>query len=155
MSKSYKLTCQNKKCGAMFHRYWNKEEFEKLQYGGAVKGIACFNCGYPKMIVIKSNKVAKDNFEPGYQRNIGKYCATKAEYKAHLKRMGLVEIGNESLPEPSYKEENIWTDEFLRKLNNQYGVRLQGREIEYLKSLADDEEHNSQIQKSLKSVPNR
>jgi len=135
MSKSYRFHCRNPKCRGEFHRYFNTEEFEKQQYSSS--GWCCFNCGYPKMAVIKSNKSVNDGFAPGYQRSIGKYCATKAEYNAHLKNMGLIELGYEDLPKNEHKT-TYWTDDILKKVYD-YGVQISDREAEALKKgILDD-----------------
>lgn len=128
MSKSYRLNCQNPKCGGEFLRYWPKEEFELLQYGGAVKGIGCFNCGYPKMKVTLSSMSANDGFVPGFQRSIGKHCDTYAEYKAHLKRMGLVEVGYNDIKEKEVKKEYL-TDEFIKTINEKHSLCLTESEV--------------------------
>lgn len=88
-------------------------DFDQTQY--SIHGHQCFSCGYPKMAVIRSNVMVKDSFVPGFQRNIRKHCATYAEYKQHLKNMGLIEIGYEDLPETEDKTK-YWTPELLKKL---------------------------------------
>lgn len=84
------------------------------------------------MAVIKSNKVVEDGFQPGYQRNIGKHCATYSEYKAHLKNMGLIEIGHEELPQGEDYQTQYWTDDILKKVY-QHGIKISGNEAEALK----------------------
>lgn len=131
MSKSYRFKCRNNRCGSEFHRHFGKEEFEKTQY--SVNGWACFNCGYPKMVAMGSRLSVKDGFQPGYQRNIGKHCATYSEYKAHLKNMGLIEIGYEDLDfNQEDKNINYWDEDLVKKIVKQYGVDLSGREIDGL-----------------------
>jgi len=126
---SYRFHCRNEKCGADFLRHFKIEEFEKNQYGS---GYGCFKCGFPRMAVIKSNKLAKDGFQPGFQRNIMKHCSTYGEYKAHLKRMGLVEIGHEDLPESEDNKTEYWTDDILKKVYAN-GIKISDREAEALK----------------------
>lgn len=115
MSKSYRFKCRNTRCNSEFHRYYPKEEFEKNQYGTS-DGWACFNCGYPKMAVMLSNRDVKNSFTPGWQPTIREYCDTYSDYKKKLKARGLVEIGYEELPikddETSYK----WDDEQIKRL---------------------------------------
>lgn len=83
------------------------------------------------MIIVRSNKVVKDGFQPGFQRNIRKYCSTYAEYKAHLKEMGLIEIGYEEIPEK--KEGEPFFNEKVRKLlGEKYGIELQDDEVKEL-----------------------
>lgn len=131
MAQNFRLKCRNTKCGFEAIRRYNVEEFDKLQYGGAVKGISCFNCGFPKMAVMRSMQKVKDGFVPGFQRSIGKHCETYSEYKAHLKKMGLVEIGYEELPEQEDEKINYWTDEVLKKVHDS-GVYISGREAQAL-----------------------
>jgi len=130
--QSYRLKCRNKKCGGEFLRPFSSEEFDKLQYG-PVPGIACYNCGFPKMITMKSGKLAKDGFQPGYQPNIRKHCATYGQYKAELKRMGLIEIGYDELPENEEAPTQYFTDEVLRKIYTKQGISLDSREADHLK----------------------
>ena len=132
---SYRLKCRNPKCGAEFLRHYPKMEFENLQYGGGGSGIGCFQCGFPKMFVLKSGRVADDGFKPGFQRNIRKYCQTYEEYKAHLKAMGLVEIGYEELPKAKEYRTNYWTDDILKKLYDMSPKedKLSDREAEHMK----------------------
>jgi hypothetical protein len=128
------MKCQNKKCGHEFLRRYDVEEFDKLQYG-AVPGIGCFDCGWPKMLVMKSKRQVNDSFQPGFQRNIRKHCETYSEYKAHLKRMGLIEVGYEDLPEQKEVGTQYWTDELLSKVYNEHGVKFSGREAEHMKNI--------------------
>jgi len=129
---AFNLKCKNTVCGSEFHRFWSPEEFDQLQYG-TTPGISCFNCGTPQMIVMRSNRTVKDGFQPGFQRNIRKHCNTYGEYKAHLKNMGLVELGYEDLPEKREDKTNYWTDEMLRKIYNETGVKFSDREATALK----------------------
>jgi len=72
--------------------------------------------------------MVKDGFQPGFQRNIMKYCSTYTEYKQHLKEMGLIEIGYEELPEK--KEGQPFFNENIRKLlAEKYGIELQDHEV--------------------------
>lgn len=83
------------------------------------------------MAVMRSLQTVKDGFVPGYQRNIAKHCETYSEYKAHLKRMGLVELGYEDLPEQEETHINYWSDDILKKVYDS-GVYISGREAEAL-----------------------
>lgn len=108
---AFRFKC--KKCHTEFHRHYSQDEFDKNQYSG---GFGCFECGFPKMAVMKSNQRVKDGFQPGFQRNIGKYCSTYSEYKAHLKAMGLIEIGYEELPhDENGNVTNYWDDPAIKK----------------------------------------
>ena len=85
------------------------------------------------MAVMGSRLSVKDGFKPGYQRNIGKHCNTYAEYKAHLKRMGLIELGYEEI-KSSEDDLNInyWNEDTIKNIIREHGVDLSGREIEGL-----------------------
>lgn len=130
-AQNFRLKCRNPKCGHEFLRRWSIEEFDKLQYGGATKGIPCFDCGFSKMLVMRSKRQIHDGFQPGFQRNIRKYCSTYAEYKQHLKDMGLVELGYEDLPEQKEERINYWDDAMLKKINDM-GIYISGREAKAL-----------------------
>lgn len=151
MSKSYRLKCRNEKCGREFHRYWSKEEFDKLQYG-AQPGIGCFECGYPKMAVTRSNKSVDDKFRPGWQPNIRKHCATYAEYKAWIKKMGLIEVGNEQIPEDKYEATQYFDENAIKSIVQAQDPsdQLSGREIDYLLNMHKDKEHLKDTQVSIK-----
>lgn len=100
------------------------------------------------MIVIKSNRLVDDGFKPGFQRNIMKHCSTYGEYKAWLKKLGLIEIGYSDIPEEKEARTQYWDDEKIKKL---YDIldpsdKPSGREIEYLKQLHKDDEHISDIE---------
>ena len=129
---SYRFHCKNARCGSEFLRYYPVEEFEAQQYGS---GWACFNCGFPRMAVIKSNKAAKDSFAPGFQRNIRKHCSTYSQYKQELKNMGLIEIGYEELP-PEDEDtgfQDYWTEDILRDIYDD-GISLDGELVKGLQS---------------------
>jgi hypothetical protein len=128
------MKCQNEKCRNEFHRRYSVEEFDKLQYGSS-SGIGCFDCGTPKMIVMKSNRQIQDGFKPGFQRNIRKHCETYSEYKAHLRNMGLIEVGYEDLPEHKDTKTQYWTDEVLKKVYNEHGLKFSDREAEHMKNI--------------------
>lgn len=131
-AQGYRLTCRNPKCSHDFHRGYRQKEFEELQYPN---GIACFDCGFPRMIIMKSHRKLKDTFVPGFQRNIMKHCETYQEYKAHLGRMGLIELGYEDLPDGGPHRAPYWNDVSLRKLHEKHGVKLSGREAEHFKNI--------------------
>lgn len=136
MSKheNYRMKCRNPRCGGEFLRRYSVEEFDELQYGGAVKGISCYNCGFPKMAVMRSNAVRRDKFQPGFKRNIMKYCETETQYKNYLKEMGLVEFTYDDLPKNTENPNkiNYWTDEILKKVYD-HGVHFSGEEARALK----------------------
>lgn len=139
--RNYKICCRNPKCGYETTKRYSVEEFERLQYP---TGISCFLCGYPKAVVIHTNRMARDGFKPGFQRNIMKHCATYAEYKAWLKRMGLVELGYEEIPDFKPDERlNIWDREMIKLLESK-GLKLSDREIKALQEgkLLDDVSEN-------------
>lgn len=133
MQKSYRFKCRNDKCGHEFHRYFPLEEFEKTQY---TTGFGCFDCGYPKMAVIKSSKRVKDGFQPGWQPNIRKHCETYSEYKAHLKQMGLIEFGYEEIEkyhcQNLAKQKPVWDDETLKIVYDK-GIKVTDNEAYALK----------------------
>lgn len=130
---SYRMHCRNQRCGADFHRHIPIEEFEKSQYSPS--GWTCFRCGYPRMAIMKSNKQVKDSFQPGYQRNIGKYCANYTQYKQELKKMGLIEIGYEEMKTQPDDEnfKDYWDDEILKEIYED-GISLDGELIKGLQS---------------------
>lgn len=119
--KAYRFKCRNIKCQSEFHRYYTDKFFEEMQYG-TESGWSCFNCGYPRMAVTRSLKSVKDNFQPGWQPNIRKNCWTYGQYKEELKQRGLIEIGNEDLPEYEGKPQ-FWSDETIKALYDQ-GIKL-------------------------------
>jgi len=137
--QNYRMKCRNNKCGAEFHRRYSNDEFDDLQYSskGGHKGIGCFGCGYPKMMVMRSKKLVKDGFQPGFQRNIMKHCSTYSEYKAQLRQMGLIELGYEDLPKAKENRIQYWDDEFLKKVYNEHGVKFSDNEAEHMKTLKD------------------
>ena len=96
------------------------------------------------MAVMKSGITIKDGFTPGFQRNIRRYCSTYAEYKAHLKRMGLIEFGYEELPEDDGKpKHSMFTDEMLRKIYNSCSAddKFSDREAEHLKTMHKEKDY--------------
>jgi hypothetical protein len=137
MKKSYRFKCRSSKCGLEFLRHYPSEEFDKLQYGGVRPGIGCFVCGFPKMAVMRSQKSVKDGFEPGFQRSIGKHCSTYAEYKAHLKAMGLVEMGYEDMPPHEPDKPVYFSDKKIRELNQRYGLGLNESDVKEYRSMVD------------------
>lgn len=103
-------------------------------------GHGCWKCGYPKMAVIRSNRTVKDNFQPGWQPNLAKHIGTYSEYKAELKKRGLIEFGYEDIEErhQDHYEQNYFDDAMLKKIYDN-GLKLSGREIEAIKSGKLDE----------------
>lgn len=133
MSKSYRFKCRNTKCNSEFHRYYPKHEFEHHQYN-TESGWACFNCGFPRMAVMMSNRDVKNSFQAGWQKSIGAYCRTYQEYKEELKKRGLVEIGYEDLPPKEDESTYKWSDKQIRKLvQNGTLDAMDGQIIEDLK----------------------
>lgn len=130
-SQNFRLKCRNTKCGYEGLRRYSKIEFDELQYSGS-GGISCFQCGFPKMAVMRSMQTVKDGFIPGFQRNIRKVCHTYSQYKEELKKMGLIELGYEDLPESEDGKTNYWTDDVLKNVVDS-GVYLSGREAQALK----------------------
>jgi len=129
---AYRMKCRHPKCGKDHHRFYKVEEYDLLAYGGREPGIACYDCGYPRMVVIKSKKSVDDTFKPGFQRNIRKHCDTYAQYKKHLKDMGLVEMGYEDFPQQK-EGQPFWSDAKLERICKEHGVKLSGNEIKHLK----------------------
>ena len=127
------MKCRNQKCGNEFHRYYPQKEYDQLSFrdNGTYKGIGCYDCGFPKMIIMRSNKPVKDGFKPGFQRNIMKHCATYAEYKAHLKNMGIIEIGYEEIPERQ-ENEPFFNEKVLEMLAKNHNVHLGDHAVESL-----------------------
>jgi hypothetical protein len=82
------------------------------------------------------NKVKhkKDGFVPGWQENIRMYITCPHQYRKALKELGLVEIGNDYIPQDTTKVSNPFENEELIKAAVQSGLYLSGREIEALKS---------------------
>lgn len=123
--QNYRFKCR--KCSQEFLRRFSTSEFEKTQYSGI--GHQCYSCGYPRMAVIKSNKNIKDNFQAGWQPNIRKHCSTYGEYKAHLKEMGLIEIGYDELPVDGEVKTKYWTPDLLKKLHDM-GIGFSDNELD-------------------------
>ena len=132
--QNYRFHCRNQKCGAEFLRRYRVDEFEKNQYH-TENGWGCFNCGYPRMAVMKSEREVKDGFQPGYYRCVMKYCRTYTELKEARKAKGLVEIGYDEIKDPESENEAIsyWSDDILKKVY-EHGVKLSGLEAEALKT---------------------
>lgn len=122
---NYRFKCR--KCSQEFLRRLTKEDFEKDQY--SANGHKCFSCGFPKMAVIKTNQMIKDGFTPGWQSNIRKHCNSYSEYKAELKKMGLIEIGYDELPDQEDSKTKYWTPDLLKKLHDM-GIGFSGNELD-------------------------
>lgn len=129
-AQNYRFKCRNPNCGYECLKRYNIEEYDELQFSKG--GIGCFQCGFARMIVMKSNAQADDGFKPGFQRNIRKHCDTYAEYKAHLKKMGLIEIGYEELNFTGEDSEtDYWTDDIIKGMFER-NMQLSGNEIKAL-----------------------
>lgn len=133
--KGFRFKCVNEKCKHEFHKSMSPEDFDRTQYSADGKGHSCYDCGFPKMVVMRSNKLVKDGFVPGFQRSIRKHCETYSEYKQHLKNMGLVELGYEDIPESKGPETQYFDDEMMRKIYQKHGVSISGREADQLQGL--------------------
>ena len=123
--QNYNFKCR--KCSHEFLRRFSDKDFNDQQ--SSINGFSCYDCGFPKMAVIKTNIKIRDSFKAGWQPNIRKFCNTYAEYKAQLKLMGLVEIGYEDLPEEKEYKTKYWTPELLKKLNDA-GIGFSGNELD-------------------------
>lgn len=124
---AYKFICR--KCGRNYHRHYKtSKEYEEMCYGNQPPGMACFDCGFPQMVTIRTEKPAPDGFKPGFQRSIMKHCATRKEFEAELKRQGLVELGNEDFPEMKNEPDFRWTENFFKKVYQKYGINTESGE---------------------------
>lgn len=131
--KVYRMLCRNAKCGGEFLRSYRVDEFQQNQDGS---GWHCFNCGYPRMQCYVSNRKINDKLQfPSFQRNIGEYCHSEADYKRKLKEKGLIELGFEDFPER--EEEAIgkryWTDDVIKELAEE-GITFDGELIKAMQS---------------------
>ena len=115
------------KCNQEFLRRMNQDEFERKQY---TSGHSCFSCGFPKMGVIRSSQKIRDGFTPGYQKNIRKHCWTYKGYQDELKKMGLVEMGYDELPEGEDRGTKYWTPDMLKKLYQITGQKYSDNELD-------------------------
>lgn len=131
---NYRFHCKNKKCGGSFHRHFPLKEFEEMQYSNT--GWSCFKCGTIKMAVMKSNKMVKDGFVAGFQRNIGKVCNSYGAYKRMLKEMNLIEIGYDEIKEDPASEDftDYWTNDILKEVYEEDGINLDGQLVNALQS---------------------
>lgn len=87
-------------------------------------------------ILLNSQNVRrkKDGFTPGWQENIQAYAGGRQEYAKILKEKGLVEIGNDYIPQESTLNHNYChTEEFVKDCLDQ-GIDLTGNEIDAIKS---------------------
>ena len=126
---AFRFKCRNPRCHHEFHRHYPTKEYEQLLFNspdGSYKGIGCYDCGYPNMITVRSNKPVKDGFQPGFQRNIRKHCATYQEYQAWLKKLGLIEIGYQELPERKV-DEPFFNEKLIEHINRKYNANLSHR----------------------------
>ena len=130
--ENYRFKCVNPNgCNYEGLKRLKLEDFERSQYRG---GFPCEKCGYPRMAVIRSNKMVKDSFVAGYQRSIRKHCETYAEYQRELKKRGLIEIGYEEInPDTEAGRESVyWDDAIIRGLYKR-GIKISGNEAKALK----------------------
>jgi len=75
-----------------------------------------------------------DGFKPGWQANINEYVSCPALYKNKLKQYGLVEIGNDFIPQSDEINKTICANPEFVKEALRVGVELSGREIEAIES---------------------
>lgn len=75
--------------------------------------------------------MADDGFKPGYQRSIGKFCSSYTQYKDELKKMGLVELGYDEMPDKK-EDEPFWNKDALLKIQREHGIQLKDNEIDEL-----------------------
>ena len=141
--QNYRFKCRHGSCTFETSKFLNKDEFDSRQYNNDRTGFQCETCGYPRMAVMKSNKSVDDTFKAGFQRNIRKYCETETEYKAHLKQMGLIEIGYEKLP---YNESagsiDYWSEDNLKYLYD----NLDLSENELMSLVKEDKENKGKTE---------
>lgn len=130
--QNYIFKCRNNSCDFETQQRLHVEDFDKKQYGNDGKGHVCEKCGFPRMIVAKSNRRADDGFKPGWQPNIREYHDSYSSYKAALKRRGLIEIGYEK---QAFNEEGdvtrYWTDDMLKEIYD--ALKLSDNELKDLK----------------------
>lgn len=79
-------------------------------------------------------KHKKDGFVPGWQENIRMYITCPHQYRRALRDLGLVEIGNDYIPQDTTRTSNPFENEELIKAAIKSGIYLSGNEIEALKS---------------------
>ena len=134
---NFRFSCRNNGCNFQTGvRRLKLEDFEATQYRG---GFPCEKCGFPRMRVMRTNKIVKDGFKPGLQRSIMKHCDTYAEYKAWLKKLDLVEIGYEELnPDSEVGPINYWDDETVREICRETGVTLDENLVRHLQDINDE-----------------
>lgn len=79
-------------------------------------------------------KHKKDGFVPGWQENIRMHITCPYQYRRALKDLGLIEIGNDYIPQDNTKTSNPFENEELIKAAIKSGIYLSGNEIDALKS---------------------
>lgn len=82
----------------------------------------------------KKGQHKKDGFVPGWQENIRMYITCPHQYRRALKDLGLVEIGNDYIPQDETRVSNPFNNDALIKQAIDSGIYLSGREIDALKS---------------------
>jgi len=76
----------------------------------------------------------RDGFVAGWQENIQAYAGSRSAYDRMLKERGLIEVGNEKLPDEKEANFNPFaSDEVIRHAIS-CGIDLSDREIQALKS---------------------
>lgn len=77
-------------------------------------------------------KRKQDGFQPGWQENIQAYCGDRRQYNDALKERGLVEIGNEKIPEIE-KQHSCANEGFIDALT-EAGLEVSGEEAKAIVS---------------------
>ncbi|MGE3608016.1 MAG: hypothetical protein AB7I27_00410 [Bacteriovoracaceae bacterium] len=90
---------------------------------------------FEEIILNSQNKRRKkDGFTPGWQENINAYAGGRMEYDRLLKERGLVELGNDYIPQEAKGDYNFCqTEEFIQTCLEE-GIDLSGNEIDAIKS---------------------
>lgn len=79
-------------------------------------------------------KYKKDGFVPGWQENIRMHITCPHQYRRALKDLGLVEIGNDYIPQDATRTSNPFENEEMIRAAIKSGIYLSGNEIDALKS---------------------
>lgn len=87
------------------------------------------------MLNLKSKRMIKDGFEPGYQDNINEYVGSKGEYDRRLRELGLIEIGYETahIKETTEVGGAMKSEGFIEAAL-ELGIDLNEQEIDAMKS---------------------
>lgn len=82
----------------------------------------------------RNKRRVRDGFQAGFQENIGVNCWTRRGYEQELKARGLVEIGNDYIPQDTTVTSNPFASDEAIKSAIESGIELSGQEIDGLKS---------------------